>query len=201
MFAALDTELVGLISVADKLRSDAREVVTKLRSSMSRVTMLSGDNRRTVEGVAGSVGLDSFEAEIRPDQKQVIVESYRKAGFKVAMVGDGINDAPALAAADVGVAIGSGTDVAVETADVVLVRPELSTLVKMFEVARSTLRIIKQNLFWAFFYNIAAIPLAAGLFYPLFGWTLSPTIAAAAMAFSSVFVVTNSLRLNRLELG
>ena len=201
IFAALDTELVGLISVADKLRSDAREVVTKLRSSMSRVTMLSGDNRRTAEGVAGSVGLDSFEAEIRPDQKQVIVESYRKAGFKVAMVGDGINDAPALAAADVGVAIGSGTDVAVETADVVLVRPELSTLVKMFEVARSTLRIIKQNLFWAFFYNIAAIPLAAGLFYPLFGWTLSPTIAAGAMAFSSVFVVTNSLRLNRLELS
>ncbi len=201
IFAALDTELVGLISVADKLRSDAREVVTKLRSSMSRVTMLSGDNRRTAEGVAGSVGLDSFEAEIRPDQKQIIVESYRKAGFKVAMVGDGINDAPALAAADVGVAIGSGTDVAVETADVVLVRPELSTLVKMFEVARSTLRIIKQNLFWAFFYNVAAIPLAAGLFYPLFGWTLSPTIAAAAMAFSSVFVVTNSLRLNRLELS
>ncbi len=200
IFAALDNELVGLISVADRLRSDAREVVTRLRNSMSKVTMLSGDNRRTAEGVAGSVGLDSFEAEIRPDQKQIIVESYRKAGFKVAMVGDGINDAPALAAADVGVAVGNGTDVAVETADVVLVRPELSTLVKTFEVARATLRIIKQNLFWAFFYNIAAIPLAAGLFYPLFGWTLSPTVAAAAMAFSSVFVVTNSLRLNRLEL-
>lgn len=200
IFAALDKQVVGLVSVADKVRSDAKEVVAKLKPKMARTAMVSGDNRRTAEGVARSVGVDSFEAEIRPEQKKNIVETYRKSGFNVAMVGDGINDAPALAEANVGVAIGTGADIAVETSDVVLVRPELSTLVSMFEVARSTMRIIKQNLFWAFFYNIAAIPLAAGLFYPLFGWTLSPTIAAAAMAFSSLFVVTNSLRLNRLEL-
>ncbi|HWR83141.1 MAG TPA: HAD-IC family P-type ATPase, partial [Candidatus Deferrimicrobium sp.] len=177
-----------------------KDVVTRLKNSMKNVTMLTGDNVRTAEGVARLVGLDNFEAEVRPEQKQQVVQSFRQAGFAVAVVGDGINDAPALASADVGVAVSGGTDVAKQTADVVLVRSELSALLRMFGVAHATMRVIRQNLFWAFFYNVIAIPVAAGVFYPLFGWTLSPTIAAAAMAFSSVFVVTNSLRLNRLEL-
>jgi len=200
VFVALDGNLIGLISLGDRLRGDAAKVVAELRKSMGRVVMLSGDNYRTVAGVARSIGLEYYEAEVKPDQKQEVIESYQKAGFRLAMVGDGINDAPALAAADVGIAIGGGTDVAIEAADVVMVRSDLGDIVKMFELARQSMRVIKQNLFWAFFYNVLAIPLAAGLFYPLFGWTLSPMVAAAAMAFSSVFVVTNSLRLNRLPL-
>jgi Cu+-exporting ATPase len=200
VFVALDGNLIGLISLGDRLRGDAAKVVAELRKSMGRVAMLSGDNYRTVAGVARSIGLEYYEAEVKPDQKQEVIESYQKAGFRLAMVGDGINDAPALAAADVGIAIGGGTDVAIEAADVVMVRSDLGDIIKMFELARQSMRVIKQNLFWAFFYNVLAIPLAAGLFYPLFGWTLSPMVAAAAMAFSSVFVVTNSLRLNRLPL-
>ena len=201
VFIALGGKLAGLISLGDRLRSDAAGTVARLSKRLGRVSMLSGDNYRTVAGVARSIGLEYFEAEVKPDQKQQVIESYQRAGFRLAMVGDGINDAPALAAAEVGVAIGGGTDVAIEAADVVLVRSELADLIKMFQVADQSLKIIKQNLFWAFFYNVLAIPLAAGLFYPLFGWTLSPMVAAAAMAFSSVFVVTNSLRLNRLTLS
>jgi len=201
IFAALDGTLVGLISLGDRLRGDAAGVVAGLKKSLGRVAMLSGDNYRTVAGVARAIGIEYFEAEVKPDRKQEVIEGYRKAGFRLAMVGDGINDAPALAAADVGVAIGGGTDVAIETADVVLVGSELGDIVRMFEVARQSMRVIKQNLFWAFFYNVLAIPVAAGVFYPLFGWTLSPMVAAAAMAFSSVFVVTNSLRLNRMSLS
>jgi Cu+-exporting ATPase len=201
VFVALGNSLVGLISFGDRLRKDAASIVARLGKMLGRVAMLSGDNYRTVAGVARSIDLEYFEAEVKPDQKQNVIESYQKAGFRLAMVGDGINDAPALAAADVGIAIGSGTDVAIEAADVVLVRSELGDLIKMLNVANQSMRIIKQNLFWAFFYNILAIPLASGLFYPHFGWTLSPMIAAAAMAFSSVFVVTNSLRLNRMPLS
>jgi Cu+-exporting ATPase len=187
--------------LADRIRSEATETVARLKAIMSKVSMISGDNRKTAAGVAQLVGLNDFEAEILPQQKKYMVESYRKSGFNVAMVGDGINDAPALAMANVGVAIGSGTDIAMEAADVVLVRPELTSLPKMFELSRVTMKIIRQNLFWAFFYNIVAIPVAAGLFYPLMGLSLSPVIAAAAMAFSSVFVVSNSLRLTRLKLS
>lgn len=200
VYVAMDGQVVGLLSMSDKLRSEAREVITALKERMSQVTMLSGDNHRTASGVAASAGLNSFEAEVKPDQKQIFVQSYQDAGYKVAMVGDGINDAPALATASVGIAIGSGTDVAMEAADAVLIRPELTSIIKLFEVAKATLRVIRQNLFWAFFYNVVAIPLAAGVFYPWFGWSLSPMIAAAAMAFSSLFVVSNSLRLNRLSL-
>jgi Cu+-exporting ATPase len=201
VFVALDGQVVGLISLADRLRGDARDLIARLKRNMVKVTMLSGDNRKTAEGAARALGLDSFEAEIKPEQKKVIVESLRKAGFNVAMVGDGVNDAPALAMASVGIAIGSGTDVAMETADVVLVRPDLLGVQKMFDIARQSMKTIKQNLFWAFFYNIVAIPIAAGLLYPFTGLTLSPVIAALAMSFSSVFVVTNSLRLGRMELG
>ncbi|MDH4157506.1 MAG: heavy metal translocating P-type ATPase [candidate division Zixibacteria bacterium] len=197
IFAALDGEVVGLISMSDRLRKDAKEVVGQLKTSMARLDMISGDTQRTAGGVARSVGLENFQAEVRPEQKKFIVDSYRKAGYNVAMVGDGINDAPALAAANVGIAIGTGTDIAIETADVVLIRPDLVNVLKLFDISRRTMRIIRQNLFWAFFYNLAAVPIAAGVFYPWFGLTLSPVIAAGAMAFSSVFVVSNSLRLHQ----
>lgn len=199
VFVAMDGQVVGLIAMADRVRADAPETVSQLKKMMDKVTILSGDSYQTVQAVAQTVGIDYFEAEVKPAQKKAIVESYGKVGWKVAMIGDGINDAPALASAEVGVAIGSGTDVAIETGSVVLVRPELKTVVIMFDLSKAALRIIRQNLFWAFFYNAAAIPVAAGLFYPAFGWSLSPSLAALAMAFSSVFVVTNSLRLSRLQ--
>jgi Cu+-exporting ATPase len=162
--------------------------------------MLSGDNRKTAAGVAATLGLEDYEAEVQPSQKQVLIQSLRRDGYNVAMIGDGINDAPALAAADIGIAIGSGADVAKEAADVVLVRSELSSVSRMFKLSRYTLRTIRQNLFWAFAYNLVAIPVAAGLFYPVFGLALSPMIAALAMSLSSVFVVANSLHLNRIRL-
>lgn len=200
VYAAMDGQVVGFFALTDRVRPDARETVAHLKKHGKRVTMLSGDNRRTAEGIARALGLDHFEAEIRPEQKKLMVESYRKVGFSVAMVGDGINDAPALAAADVGIALGAGTDVAAEAADVVLVRTRLMDIKKLFEISAASMRIIKQNLFWAFFYNVVAIPVAAGALYPVAGLTLSPMIAAAAMSLSSVFVVTNSLRLSRLDL-
>jgi len=200
VFVARDTQVIGLFSLADQVRSDAREVVERLKRRKLRLSMISGDSRVTAQGVARSLGLENFEAEVLPARKQFIVESYRRAGFRVAMVGDGINDAPALAAATVGVAIGSGTQVAIESADVVLVRPDLTGVAHMFSLATETMRIIRQNLFWAFIYNIIAIPVAAGLLYPVAGLTLSPALAALAMSLSSVFVVSNSLRLGRTAL-
>ncbi len=200
VFVALDAEVVGLIALADRVRNESRDAIKELRPLMKRIAMLSGDGYRTASGVARSLGIEQFEAEIKPEQKKTIVESYGKVGLKVAMVGDGINDAPALAAADVGIAVSSGTDVAMEAADVVLVRSDLTRLKPMFKVAHAGVRLIKQNLFWAFFYNVLAIPIAAGALYAPLGLSLSPTVAAAAMAFSSVFVVSNSLRLSRLDL-
>jgi Cu+-exporting ATPase len=200
IFASLDGRVVGILALADAIRSEAKDVIASLKNRTRHITMLSGDNYRTAGGVAKAIGIEAFEAEVQPSQKQTIVESLRKAGGRVAMVGDGINDAPALAAADVGIALGSGTDVAMEAADVVLVRSDMRAVLKTLNVSRQTMRVIRQNLFWAFIYNILAIPIAAGLFYPAFGWTLSPMVAAGAMAFSSAFVVSNSLRLNRLDL-
>jgi Cu+-exporting ATPase len=200
VYVALEGRTVGVISVADRVRGEAREVVEKIRRDVPFVSMVTGDNRRTAAEVAKTIGLDEFEPEVKPDGKRLMVESLRSAGKRVAMVGDGINDAPALAAADIGVAIGSGTDIAMEAADVILVRPDLTGLRRMLCVSRETMKVIRQNLFWAFFYNVIAIPVAAGVFYPVWGLTLSPMIAALAMAMSSVFVVTNSLRLSRLEM-
>ena len=197
VFVAYDNAVVGLVTLTDKLRDEAQAVVADLKRLGMEVGMISGDNRATAKGIAESAGIESFEAEIRPEQKQIIIESYRRAGRHVAMVGDGINDAPALAEATVGMAIGSGTDVAMETADVVLVRSGLDQVPAVIRLSRLTMHVIRQNLFWAFAYNVLAIPIAAGVFYPAFGWTLSPMIAAAAMAFSSIFVVSNSLRLSR----
>jgi len=200
VFVAIDRQVVGLFALADRIRSEAREVISWIKEQLDRVIMVSGDTYRTAAGVAETLGLEQFESEIKPDHKKLVVDSYRKVGYRVAMVGDGINDAPALAAADVGIAVGTGTDIAIETADVVLVAPSLTTLPKLVKVSRSTMRVIRQNLFWAFFYNLIAIPLASGLLYPWFGISLSPMVAAGAMAVSSLFVVTNSLRLNRVEL-
>ncbi len=200
VFVALDHQVCGYLVLSDKLRSESSELITKLKELSYKVMMISGDTEKTASGIAKIVGIDEFVAEIRPEQKKFIVESCRRSDLNVAMVGDGINDAPALAMANVGIAIGTGTDIAIESSDVVLIRSNLMNIIKMFSVSKKSLQIIKQNLFWAFCYNIIAIPLAAGLFYPLFGLSLSPIIAAAAMAFSSVFVVSNSLRLNKLKL-
>ncbi|UCD64346.1 MAG: copper-translocating P-type ATPase [Candidatus Zixiibacteriota bacterium] len=200
VLGAVDGRVVGLIALADRVRDEAQDVIGQLKGQRRRVIMLSGDTFKTARGVAHSLGINDFQAGVRPEQKKTVVESLHLALSNVAMVGDGINDAPALAAADVGVAIGSGTDVAIESAGVILVRPELTGVLDMFDIAARTMKIIRQNLFWAFAYNVLAIPIAAGLFYPAFGWTLSPMIAAAAMAFSSVFVVSNSLRLGRTPL-
>ncbi len=197
VWIAVDGRVVGLVTAADRLRSEASDVVAALKATGKKILMLSGDTFKTASGVARTIGIEDFQSEVRPEHKQMIVRSLRKTGRHIAVIGDGINDAPALAAANVGVAVGGGTDVAIETAGVVLARPDLTCVVKMFEIAGRTMRVIKQNLFWAFFYNVLAIPVAAGLFYPVFGLTLSPMIAAGAMAMSSLFVVTNSVRLGR----
>jgi len=199
VYVASDGLPLGYISMGDKVKEEAIEVVEKLKSSGRTVIMLTGDNHRTAKGVANSLGIEKFEAAVKPDQKAVIVETFRRADRNVIMVGDGINDAPALAAANIGVALGSGTDVAMESADIILVRDDLNSLVEALDISRMTFRTIKQNLFWAFFYNVIAIPLAAGLFYSILGWGLSPVVAAGAMAFSSLFVVTNSLRLLQVK--
>ncbi|MFH1687526.1 MAG: heavy metal translocating P-type ATPase [bacterium] len=201
VLVALDNRAIGLLALTDRLRSEARDAIAWLTKHLGQVVLISGDTYQTTRGVAQSLKIERFESEIRPRQKAAVVEAYRKAGFRPAMVGDGINDAPALAAADIGIAIGSGTDVAGQAADCILIRSDLMALPQLFKIGKATMRSIKQNLFWAFFYNVAAIPIAAGALWPVAGITLSPMIAAAAMAFSSVFVVTNSLRLSRVDLG
>lgn len=197
IYAALDNQVIGLISLADRVRSEAKDVISSLKKRVKNITMLTGDARQTASGVAHSLGIDEFEAEIKPHQKKIIIDSLRRAGRNVAMVGDGINDAPSLAAAQIGIAMGTGTDIAIDTADIILNKSDLNGLLKMFDLSQLTLKTIKQNLFWAFFYNVISIPIAAGLFYPMFGITLSPMIAAAAMSVSSIFVVSNSLKINR----
>ncbi|MEE8575945.1 MAG: HAD-IC family P-type ATPase, partial [candidate division Zixibacteria bacterium] len=200
VYVSVDEQVVGILGLADRIRNETGDIITYLKSNSMRVIMLSGDNRRTVQGIATSLEMDHYEAEISPEQKKVVVESFGKIGYKTAMVGDGINDAPAMATASIGVAIGSGTDIASEAADVILVRSNLMDMKKLFDISRLSLRTIRQNLFWALIYNVIAIPVAAGLFYPLFGLSLSPMLAAFAMSLSSVFVVTNSLRLSRIQL-
>jgi Cu+-exporting ATPase len=197
IFLAVDSKTAGVIAVADPVKATTPDALKALAADGIRVVMLTGDNRTTAQAVARRLGIAEVEAEVLPDQKYAVVEKLRREGRGVAMAGDGINDAPALAQADVGIAMGSGTDVAIEAADVTLVRGDLRGVVGAIDLSRRTISVIKQNLVWAFGYNVVLIPVAAGVLYPLWGVLLSPILAGAAMAFSSVSVVTNSLRLKR----
>ncbi|MBQ6679998.1 MAG: copper-translocating P-type ATPase [Lachnospiraceae bacterium] len=199
LFFSEDDRVLGLIAVADTLKDDAAEAIAELKDLGIRTLMLSGDNRRAAGAVGKAAGVDEVVSELLPDEKEEKIRALREEG-KVVMVGDGINDAPALTSADIGIAIGAGTDIAVAAADVVLVKDELQDLPKAVRLSRATLRNIKQNLFWAFFYNVLCIPLAAGAYASL-GLSLNPMIGAAAMSLSSFFVVMNALRLNLVKLG
>jgi len=200
MFVAVDGAYAGLVGVADRVKATTAEAIKALHDEGLRIVMLTGDNRVTAEAVARSVGIDVVEAEVLPEQKAAVVKRLQAEGRKVAMAGDGINDAPALAQADVGIAMGTGTDVAMESAGVTLVQGDLQGLVRARRLSRATMRNIRQNLFFAFIYNILGVPVAAGVLYPAFGLLLSPIIASAAMTFSSVSVIGNALRLRRQEL-
>jgi Cu+-exporting ATPase len=200
MFVAIDGQLAGLLGVADPVKDSTPEALELLRREGVQVVMLTGDSRTTAEAVARKLGIDQVEAEVLPEQKQQVVQRLKAEGRIVAMAGDGINDAPALAAAHVGIAMGTGTDVAMESAGVTLVRGDLRGIARARKLSRGTMRNIRQNLFFAFVYNALGVPIAAGALYPLLGLLLNPMIASAAMSLSSVSVVGNALRLRRLEL-
>jgi P-type Cu+ transporter len=202
MLIAVDSKLAGLVAVADPIRANARESIEALRIEGLRVIMLTGDNPTTAQVVAEAVGgLDGVHAELKPDDKARIVGELKAAGAKVAMAGDGINDAPALAAADVGLAMGTGTDVAIESAGITLTKGDLAAVVRARALAKATMRNIRQNLFFSFVFNGIGVPVAAGVLYPVSGTLMSPMFAGAAMALSSFTVVMNALRLNRVPLS
>jgi P-type Cu+ transporter len=200
IFASVDQRVAGLIGVADPVKPSTPQAIRDLRREALRLVMLTGDSRATAENIARQLGIEEFEAEVLPEQKSAVVQRLQKAGRTVAMAGDGINDAPALAQADVGIAMGTGTDVAMESGGITLVKGDLAGIVRARKLSRATMRNIRQNLFFAFLYNSLGVPIAAGVLYPFFGLLLRPIFAAAAMSFSSVSVITNSLRLRKVEL-
>jgi P-type Cu+ transporter len=200
MLAAVDGKAAGLIAVADPIKPSAREAVASLKRSGLRLVMLTGDNRATAEAIAKELGIAEFEAEVLPDKKSTIVKRLQSEGHTVAMAGDGVNDAPALAQANVGIAMGTGTDVAMESGDITLIKGDLNALMRARNLSRTTMSNIRQNLFFAFIYNLLGVPIAAGVLYPFTGLLLQPVFAAAAMSFSSVSVIANALRLRRAKL-
>ena len=200
MFVAIDGRPAGIIGVADPIKASTAEAMKMLKDDGIKIVLLTGDNRITAAAVAKKLGIEQVEAEVMPDRKAAVVKELQSEGRIVAMAGDGINDAPALAAAQVGIAMGTGTDVAMESAGITLVKGDLRGIVKARRLSRATMRNIRQNLFFAFFYNVLGVPIAAGVLYPFFGLLLSPVIASAAMSLSSVSVITNALRLKRVIL-
>ncbi len=200
MFVAAEGKLLGIISVADTVKPTSAEAIDAIRKLGVRVYMLTGDNRRTAEYIGKQVHVDEVIAEVLPGDKAEVVEKLQKQGRRVMMVGDGINDAPALAQADIGTAIGNGSDIAMESSDIVLMKSDLKDVYKAIRLSKCTIRNIKENLFWAFIFNSLGIPVAAGVLYVFGGPLLNPMLAGLAMSFSSVFVVSNALRLKRLKL-
>jgi Cu+-exporting ATPase len=200
MFVAIDGKPAGILAVADPIKSTTAEAIVQLHKLGLKIVMLTGDNRRTAAAVASQLGLDAVEAEIEPAGKVAHVKKLRSEGKHVAMAGDGINDAPALSEAEVGITMGTGTDVAMQSAGITLVKGDLRGIAKAIRLSRATLRNIRQNLFFAFLYNALGIPVAAGVLYPFFGLLLSPIIAGAAMSLSSVSVISNALRLRKVRL-
>jgi len=201
VFVAVDGELVGIVGISDPIKASSQEAVSRLKDLGLTIVMLTGDSQTTASTVGSKLGIDFVVAEVLPDQKLRKVEHLQQQGSIVAMAGDGINDAPALAQADVGIAMGTGTDVAMESAGITLVKGDLNGIVKAIQLSKATMSNIKQNLFFAFFYNMVGVPVAAGVLYPFFGILLSPMIASAAMSLSSVSVISNSLRLRGMRLS
>ena len=200
VFVAIDGRAGGVIGIADPIKPSTPQALRDLRTAGLRIVMLTGDSQSTAESTARALNITEFQAGVRPEQKTAVVQRLQKEGRIVAMAGDGINDAPALAQADVGIAMGTGTDVAMETGGVTLVKGDLAAIVRARKLSQATMRNIRQNLFFAFIYNSIGVPIAAGVLYPFFGWLLSPILAAAAMSFSSVSVIVNSLRLRKVKL-
>jgi Cu+-exporting ATPase len=200
MFVAVGGRLAGIVAVADPVKATTAEAIEALHRSGLKIIMATGDNERTARAVAEKLGIDDIRADILPEGKKTLIDELRAAGARIAMAGDGVNDAPALAAADVGIAMGTGADVAVESAGITLVKGDLNGIVRARTLSQGTIRNIKQNLFLAFVYNAVGVPIAAGVLYPVFGTLLSPMIAAAAMSLSSVSVISNALRLRTIKL-